>query len=224
MDEKKTYRTPSFERCNAVLELMNAGITRTEIAARLGLNIKTVSLYATHARRALGIQGKHSRVNGSLMERFAAKVDKSGEPHPTLGTPCWVWTGTLVTGPGGGYGTIQDTRGELGKRNAFYRTHRAYWMLVKGPIPDGAVLLHRCDNPPCCNPEHIRVGTHMDNIRDAIDKDRFRPQSPITIAVASEIKRRAAAGEKAADIARTMGLPGEPVWRVASGRTFKRVS
>ena len=51
-------------------------------------------------------------------------------------------------------------------------THRLAWKLANGPIPDGMHVLHHCDNPPCCNPEHLFVGTHADNMADRDKKGR----------------------------------------------------
>lgn len=51
--------------------------------------------------------------------------------------------------------------------------HRLAWESVHGPIPPGLFILHMCDNPPCYNVEHLRVGTQKDNIADAISKGRM---------------------------------------------------
>lgn len=50
--------------------------------------------------------------------------------------------------------------------------HRVVWEAVNGPIPEGGCILHRCDNPPCCNPTHLYLGTKLDNYRDMADRGR----------------------------------------------------
>lgn len=75
---------------------------------------------------------------------------------------CILWTGSIGSN---GYG----------KRQVHGRTvgaHRAAWEEERGPIPDGLFVLHRCDNPPCCNVEHLFLGTHTDNMRDMARKGR----------------------------------------------------
>jgi hypothetical protein len=71
-----------------------------------------------------------------------------------------------------GYGIIpiRDSPGRWHNE----RAHRAVWVEVHGPIPDGLSVLHRCDNPPCINVEHLFLGTHTDNMRDMVQKGRGR--------------------------------------------------
>ena len=95
----------------------------------------------------------------TVEERFWAKVDKDGD--------CWTWMARRQ--PRGGYGQFQlDGR----TRSA----HRVAWTLTNGPIPDGLCVLHRCDNPPCVNPEHLWLGTKAENNQDMTEKGRrFSP-------------------------------------------------
>ena len=80
-------------------------------------------------------------------------------------TGCVVWTGTVGFG---GHGQIRSAKTKL------LATHRVSWEHHNGPIPEGMKLCHRCDNPPCINPEHLFLGTQADNIRDMIEKGRNR--------------------------------------------------
>lgn len=75
---------------------------------------------------------------------------------------CWLWEGFLV----GGYG-----RCTIGKKKAIY-AHRLSYETFVAPIPDGLSILHKCDTPACVNPQHLFVGTHTDNMQDAVRKGR----------------------------------------------------
>jgi hypothetical protein len=88
-------------------------------------------------------------------ELFWSKVDRSGD--------CWIWTGTRMHQ---GYGVVIRNYKRL-------YAHRVAFEIAYGPIPDGMDILHRCDNPPCVRPEHLDIGTHTDNMRDASRKGRL---------------------------------------------------
>lgn len=76
---------------------------------------------------------------------------------------CQIWTGAVSTK---GYGIFQ-------KDGKYTGSHRAAWELRNGPIPDGLWVLHRCDVRPCINPEHLFLGTAVDNTADMIRKGRW---------------------------------------------------
>jgi hypothetical protein len=101
------------------------------------------------------------RVRQTLAERFWSKVDRRGPDD------CWEWLGSRDKG----YGKI----GSGGRRGRPLQASRVSWEIHFGPIPDGLWVLHRCDNPPCVNPEHLFLGTRTDNIRDMHRKKRWAP-------------------------------------------------
>ena len=79
---------------------------------------------------------------------------------------CWLWTGTVKST---GYGIFRTRNCVLGEKQM---PHRLMWVLKNGSIPDGLLVLHRCDVPLCCNPAHLFLGTHEDNMADMVSKGR----------------------------------------------------
>lgn len=86
---------------------------------------------------------------------------------------CWVWTGGLARG---GYGIFMLKSIGIGKKK-FKRAHRYSWEIHFGEIPNQLLVLHKCDNPPCVNPDHLFLGTQTDNVRDLVQKGRHREQT-----------------------------------------------
>jgi hypothetical protein len=65
-----------------------------------------------------------------------------------------------------------DGYGCMYYRGKQFRAHKLMYTLVHGPVPKGMVVMHTCDNPPCCNPDHLKLGTYRDNNRDMFKKKR----------------------------------------------------
>jgi hypothetical protein len=147
-----------------------------------------------------------------LEGRFWPKVDTTGD--------CWIWTGVR---DGYGYGRIW--RGDFvldGGTTKEVRAHRVAWSLVNGAVPAGLDVCHRCDNPPCCNPAHLFLGTRSENMLDAGVKSRFAHSTP-------QWKRAKALelhdlGLPQREIARALGTTQGSVWNwlTAAGRTGPR--
>lgn len=118
---------------------------------------------------------------------------------------CWEWQGYRNAQ---GYGCYYPT----GKK---FLSHRHAYALTHGPVPHGLLVLHKCDNPPCCNPDHLFLGTHADNSADMCAKGRHRttplrgtshPEAKFTADEIRSIRNRVAAGESRTTLARELGV------------------
>lgn len=78
---------------------------------------------------------------------------------------CWLWRGPLDQD---GYGCLWAVIS--GQR--IQRAHRAAWALFRGPIPPGLMVRHHCDNPSCCNPDHLALGDVRQNSDDKVSRNR----------------------------------------------------
>jgi hypothetical protein len=99
----------------------------------------------------------------TVEERFWAKVRK--------GDGCWEWNAAKRLG-----------YGKFAYEGKVIDAHRLSWLLHFGPIPEGMLICHRCDNPPCVRPDHLFLGTRADNTHDMDAKGRrvrYFPPPPI---------------------------------------------
>ena len=129
------------------------------------------------------------RQTKDLQTRFWAKVDKSGD--------CWVWTASLLKT---GYGCIRINK-------TTFRAHRIAYEIAVGPIPDGALLRHTCDNPKCVNPSHLLPGTHKDNVQDALERGQMKrgeeaPNAKLSALEVETIRAKLAEGVEGRTLAR----------------------
>lgn len=148
--------------------------------------------------------------------RFWAHV---GPPSGDNG--CREWTASCDPPPGLPYGhTTWAGRGTT--------AHRVAWMLTHGPIPEGMVVCHSCDNPPCCNIAHLWLGTPAQNSADMVAKGRsFRlsgashPACSLTPDIVAHIRDAYhLRGESADSLAARLGHHKMTIWKAALGRTY----
>jgi len=115
---------------------------------------------------------RHPETCGRYCSRQCARDATANQPadmwrYVEKSEGCWLWTSATTAA---GYGVFR-----LGGRKGIAAyVHRLAWALTHGPIPDGLEVCHHCDTPPCCNPDHLFLGTHSDNMRDMARKGRNR--------------------------------------------------
>ena len=148
-------------------------------------------------------------------------------------TGCWKWIGPRSRQ---GYGEIRV----FGK---VYRAHRLSYELHVGSIPEllageRVEVLHSCDNPPCCNPAHLRLGSHRENVRDAVERGRIRPprgvprgmqfgethhNASLTVEKVKSIRAAHTAGATQASLAALFGVDPAVVSTVVRRKSWRHV-
>jgi len=132
---------------------------------------------------------------------------------------CWVWMGAITSR---GYGQFRF--------GCEQRAHRASYILYKGKIPSGLLVLHSCDNPPCVNPDHLFLGTPKDNTTDMIKKNRDtirgekNNKSKLTEKDVLEIRRLYKSGKYTlVELAKIYKMYMNSIWRITSKESWKHI-
>jgi hypothetical protein len=158
----------------------------------------------------------------NLPERIRKKVRM-------MDNGCIEWTGYTNGVPP--YGSIY-VRGSFKTGHVRYeRVHRFVYREVVGDIPQRMFVCHTCDNPLCVNPDHLWLGTHSENMKDAYRKGRVappkqhmfgecNPNSKLTESQVRMIKQRLSEGESSRSISRDFGVNKDTVLSIAHGKTW----
>jgi hypothetical protein len=157
----------------------------------------------------------HANDHDRSIARFWGKARKTES--------CWVWTGKIHYR---GYGVQPNRRGET-------YAHRLAWTLVNGPIPEGMIVMHKCDNPPCVRPDHLMLGTKGENSFDMKRKGRARgsylggrrnPAAKLTPEQVAEIRARVGGYGTGRPLAREFGVSPSTITAIKAGRLWKDVA
>ena len=151
-------------------------------------------------------------------ENVWAGVDVRGEDE------CWEWQRCRDKD---GYGFVKY-------RQKMVKPHRLIWTFLNGSIPNNLLVLHTCDNPPCCNPRHLLLGTHMDNSNDKMAKgrDRYAPargerngKTTLTPRKVRTMRRAHEAGLfSIREISDIYGLSYDGAWKIVRGERWQELS
>jgi len=134
-------------------------------------------------------------------------------------TGCWEWKGSKTRG----YGRV---RIGAPSRKRIY-AHRGSWILSGRVIPEGADVLHRCDNPSCINPAHLFLGTQLDNIADMVSQGRHacgeRSKKKLTTSQVLKIRWIYSYYPNTNHIAKMFGVTRCSIGNIVSRRAWKHI-
>lgn len=131
-------------------------------------------------------------------------------------TGCWEWQGATFKGTG--YGCISI--------NSIPKlAHRVAYEEANGEIPEGLLVLHRCNNKLCINPDHLYAGTHNENMRDMANTDAVKGENNANSSLKESdvLEIRKLIKERKVyygDIAKMYGVSREAIKDIARGRTW----
>ena len=176
---------------------------------------------AAYLRRKNGEAPRPPGKPANTPEVLWSKVDKKGENE------CWPWLGVKNKQ---GYGRVQINEWS-------YYAHRVIYSLVYPNIiewrapknsTESGFILHTCDNPSCCNPKHLLVGTHADNMADKVAKGRSPdfsgdkgPRAKLTMAQAREIRQLRKDGISARELSQRYELSLPSIKTLLRGDSYK---
>lgn len=180
----------------------------------------TVSRERAAGRQYCGIEcetaGKAARTAARTPNRFWALVDVKGKDE------CWPWKGHRSPL---GYGRFTNKRGDT------QQAHRIAYRLANGSLDQRLFVCHACDNPPCCNPSHLWLGTHRQNMDDMFAKGRnatppvIRGEKSSTSKLNKEqVLRAIKSSEPDRIIAARYGVTAAAIYNIRHGKAWSHVT
>jgi hypothetical protein len=160
-------------------------------------------------------------------EPFLTDAEKVGSRrYKVTASGCWEWK---LFRNALGYGVVGVGSRTNGTKKLM-SAHRLSWTVYKGPIPLGLCVLHRCDNPPCINPEHLFLGTNEDNMKDMAAKGRTRVLRGSMVGTAKLFPRQVRKIKQLfgilndCQIARAFEVSDSLIWNIRKGISWRHIS
>lgn len=136
---------------------------------------------------------------------------------------CWFWDGARQHDPR----HPNHRYGRFLVNGSNKRAHRIAWLLIHGYIPNGKLVLHSCDVPPCVNPAHLYLGDYSDNMRDAFARGRrsnsgeHNPKARLTWGQVAQIRNLLSCGKTTKELAIKFGMSMGQIRDIRSGERWK---
>lgn len=191
---------------------------KKEYKWRRANNCKKPRFCCFKCRSYVGLKTKKKNSELTEEENFN-RIKQYYEKYVVKQDGCWTWKGTIEHT---GYAKL-SIRPPI-------KAHRASYIIHKGPIPKGLLVLHTCDVRDCTNPEHLWLGTHKQNTQDKIKKGRSNTAkgsslkvSKINESQALEIKKMLQNGDNCAEIGRFYGVSRKIISRIKNDETWAHV-
>jgi hypothetical protein len=209
MAKAERQRLGKYQSCEHCAERFYVALSRERQSARRGAKVQFCSTACMAA----------SRVGTSIrpaQDRFWSKVERGSAQE------CWEWEASR----------FPDGYGCFGYEGRTHHAQRIAYILAYGDFDRSLEVRHTCDNPPCCNPAHLLLGTHADNMRDMAERGRTdyprlkgdeHSSSKLKSEQVLEIRRRAAAGESRVDLGLEFGVTPSNISMIATRRSWRHL-
>lgn len=173
--------------------------------------VRAVSSEVEHVLDTHGVAG--SNPAPPTMDEYIVAITFDRRIDIRSPSECWPWLGAKH----GRYGY-----GRYKRKPA----HRIVYEISRGPIPAGLLVRHSCDNPPCCNPRHLLLGTNKDNTGDAIARNRLAKgerhgKTKLTAEIVAYIRENPL-GLAGCDLAVLYSVSEATISYIRSGRSWKK--
>jgi hypothetical protein len=158
---------------------------------------------------------RHDKWNNEPRESYVEIMKIAFENFVNKTEGCWNWMGSTK-------GKSRMKYGNFTFRGKELLAHRSSYVIYKGDIPEGMLVLHSCDVPQCVNPDHLWLGSYLDNQRDKMAKGRGKVEK-LNPDKVKELKSLMKSDFGDTNLARKYGVSYQTIWAIRTGKTWKDI-